>query len=87
MPNSWCEFQHFPITPGNQRGVISKRRSLGAGNPASLGAPPRQVGFVWVCFGFVFSSREGWFIFVSPCDKGGCIDFVLLRIGFVLHKK
>ena len=39
----------------------------------------KRIGFVWVCFGFVFSSLAGCFIFVSPCDKESCIDFGLVQ--------
>jgi len=37
-------------------------------------------------FGFVFWESEGDFIFIIPCDKGGCINFMHKQIGFVLQK-
>jgi len=47
----------------------------------------RKLGSFGFVLGLSFSSWAGWFIIVILCDKGGCIDFVLLRFGFVLHKK
>jgi len=44
----------------------------------------REIGFV---LGLFSRSPEARFIVVVLCGKEGCIDFVLLRFGFVLHKK
>ena len=38
-------------------------------------------------FGFVFLEPEDDFIFIIPCSKGGCINFMHKQIGSVCKKK
>ena len=37
-------------------------------------------------FGFVFLEPEDDFIFIIPCSKGGCINFMHKQIGSVCKK-
>ena len=46
-----------------------------------------EAGSVLGLIGFVFSGGLEWSFFVILCGIRGCVDFVVLRIGFVLRKR
>jgi len=46
-----------------------------------------KIGFVWVCFGFVFTCVVHSSLFVVHCKISTYVHFGVLEIGFVLHKR
>ena len=46
-----------------------------------------EIGFVWVCIGFVLTKCRIVFILISHFIKEGCAHLGLWEIGFVLHKR
>jgi hypothetical protein len=45
-----------------------------------------EIGFVWLCIGFVSIKFAIGFIFIFLCIKNSYIHLVIWKIGFVLHK-
>ena len=45
------------------------------------------IGFVWVCFGFVFLISPSVHFHIFTCYKRAYVDLSVLDFGFVLHKK
>ncbi len=46
-----------------------------------------EIGFDWVCIGFVFTKCPIGFIFIIRCIYRVCNPPTADKIGFVLHKK
>jgi hypothetical protein len=44
-----------------------------------------EIGFDWLCFGFVFAASEDMKIIVMLCYNRPYAHLVLKKIGFVLH--